>query len=228
MVHGYRSFSGVRLVASYTAGTPGGGTRFENTDDIAIADNNTTGAASSIDSTYGGHVGTVLVEVNIVHTYRGDLAVDLIHPDGTAYNLHNRAGGSANDISQTYSVDVGAKPAAGPWRLWARDLAAADTGYIDRLGDYLRVIAGRAVHPPAGRGRDTPAVVASSPTSMPTPARKSARRWSRRRRGAGICSARTRCGIHEAPSVASPRPPGGAPRYRPVRDETRARVVGGR
>ncbi|MEP1740548.1 MAG: proprotein convertase P-domain-containing protein [Kangiellaceae bacterium] len=71
------------------------------------------------------------VNVNIVHTYIGDLIVDLIHPDGTVYNLHNRTGGSANDINQNYSVNVGSKDSAGTWNLRVRDLANADTGLID-------------------------------------------------------------------------------------------------
>jgi subtilisin-like proprotein convertase family protein len=73
----------------------------------------------------------VSVNVNIVHTYKGDLVVDLIHPDGTVYNLHNRSGGSADNINQTYSVNVGAKPRAGTWNLRVRDLASIDTGYIN-------------------------------------------------------------------------------------------------
>ena len=41
------------------------------------------------------------VAVNIVHTYSGDLVVDLIAPDGSVYNISNRAGGSADNINKT-------------------------------------------------------------------------------------------------------------------------------
>ena len=36
-----------------------------------------------------GSAVSVSVSVNIVHTYIGDLKVDLVAPDGTLYNIHN-------------------------------------------------------------------------------------------------------------------------------------------
>ena len=41
-----------------------------------------------------------------MHTYIGDLVVDLVAPDGSVYNLHNRAGGSADNINPTYTVNL--------------------------------------------------------------------------------------------------------------------------
>ncbi|WP_444998220.1 proprotein convertase P-domain-containing protein [Aliikangiella sp. IMCC44359] len=119
------------LNINVTDTTPPNDTSFENTTDVNIPDNNSTGVTSSINSTYTGESGTVTVDVNILHTYRGDLVVDVIHPDGTVYNLHNRTGGSANDIIQSYSVNVGAKPGNGEWKLRVRDLAGRDVGKID-------------------------------------------------------------------------------------------------
>ncbi|MCR6625280.1 MAG: proprotein convertase P-domain-containing protein [Pseudoxanthomonas sp.] len=69
--------------------------------------------------------------VNIVHTYKGDLIVDLLAPDGSVYVLHNRTGGSADNINQTYTVNLSSEALNGNWRLRARDRAAADTGYIN-------------------------------------------------------------------------------------------------
>lgn len=129
MLRAYSSFSGVSLVGNYDVG--GGGASFENTNDYAIPDNNATGVSSPINVTGSGTSGTVSVNVNIVHTYKGDLIVDLIHPDGTVYNLHNRSGGSADNIIQTYSVNVGSKARAGTWNLRVRDRASIDTGYIN-------------------------------------------------------------------------------------------------
>ena len=40
--------------------------------------------------------------INITHTYRGDLIVALRSPAGTEVLLHNRTGGSANDIIGNY------------------------------------------------------------------------------------------------------------------------------
>jgi subtilisin-like proprotein convertase family protein len=66
-----------------------------------------------------------------VHTYKGDLVVDLIAPDGTASSLHNRTGGGADDINQTYTVNLSGKARNGVWKLRVRDAATADVGKID-------------------------------------------------------------------------------------------------
>ena len=44
--------------------------------------------------------------VNIVHTYKGDLKVDLVAPDGTLYNIHNRTGGSADNVIGTFTKNL--------------------------------------------------------------------------------------------------------------------------
>ncbi|NQD35846.1 M20/M25/M40 family metallo-hydrolase [Permianibacter sp. IMCC34836] len=129
LLSGYSAYSGVTLTASYAV--VDGGVSFENTADYIIPDNNTTGIKSSITVTGTSTAGTVSVAFNIVHPYIGDLIVDLIHPDGTVYNLHNRSGGSADNINKTYSVNVGSKPRAGVWNLRVRDRAASDVGKID-------------------------------------------------------------------------------------------------
>nr|WP_255355007.1 proprotein convertase P-domain-containing protein [Lysobacter sp. Root494] len=69
--------------------------------------------------------------MNIVHTYIGDLKVDLVAPDGSVYTLHNRAGGSADNINQTYNVNLSSEALNGTWRLRVNDNANADTGYIN-------------------------------------------------------------------------------------------------
>ncbi|MDX1343188.1 MAG: M14 family zinc carboxypeptidase [Reinekea sp.] len=113
----------------------GGGTvpsTFENTNSYAIPDNDATGVSSPIAVNRTGASGTVSVAVNISHTYKGDLIVDVIHPDGTVYNLHNRTGGSANDIIGSFSVDAGSKDSSGTWNLRVRDRARADVGTINQ------------------------------------------------------------------------------------------------
>jgi len=104
---------------------------FENTADFAIPDNNATGISSPIVVDRAGNAGTVSVDVDITHTYIGDLIVDVIHPDGTVFNVHNRTGGSSNDINKTYSVNVGSKAAAGTWSLKVRDRAGQDIGTLN-------------------------------------------------------------------------------------------------
>jgi len=72
------------------------------------------------------------VAVNIVHTYRGDLTVDLVAPDGTAYRVKsNNASDSADNVNATYTVNVSSETRNGAWKLLVRDVYSADTGYIN-------------------------------------------------------------------------------------------------
>ncbi|KAB1934549.1 S8 family peptidase [Micromonospora sp. ALFpr18c] len=72
------------------------------------------------------------VAVNIVHTYRGDLVIDLLAPDGSAYRLKNSSSSdSADNVNTTYTANVSGEAADGTWRLQVRDVYSADTGYIN-------------------------------------------------------------------------------------------------
>ena len=127
---GYEAYSGATLVASYDIAGPSGPS-FENTDDYAIPDNNPAGVESPLAVDRTGPSGSVRVKVNIVHTFIGDLVVDLISPAGTVFNLHNRTGGGTDNINTTYTVPVGDEDSAGVWKLRVVDQAALDSGYID-------------------------------------------------------------------------------------------------
>ncbi|MFI2722503.1 M4 family metallopeptidase [Streptomyces collinus] len=111
----------------------GGGTSFENTADVAIPDR---GAAVTSSVTVSGRTGNapsnLQVAVDIVHTYIGDLKVDLVAPDGTAYTLKGYGtGGSADNLNTTYTVNASSEVANGVWNLRVQDNAAVDTGYIN-------------------------------------------------------------------------------------------------
>ncbi|MGW7194246.1 proprotein convertase P-domain-containing protein, partial [Streptomyces sp. NPDC054838] len=105
---------------------------FENTTDVAIPDN---GGAVSSSVTVSGITGNapaaLKVNVDIKHTYRGDLVIDLVAPNGTVKRLQSSSGDSADNVFTTYTVDASALPANGTWQLRVQDVAAADTGYID-------------------------------------------------------------------------------------------------
>ncbi len=117
---------------TWTVNTTGGSCTGTNGTDVSIPDNNTNVFSDiSISGCAGSASPARTVAVNIVHTFKGDLVVDLVAPDGTVYNLHNRTGGSADNINQTYTVNLGAEVANGPWRLRARDAASIDTGFIN-------------------------------------------------------------------------------------------------
>ncbi|MEG8276723.1 S8 family peptidase [Streptomyces sp. AHA2] len=108
------------------------GPRFENTADQAIADNATAESPVTVSGVSGNAPSALAVEVHIVHTYIGDLQVQLIAPDGTAYTLKSYGtGGSADNIDTTYTVNASSEAANGTWKLRVSDNARYDTGRID-------------------------------------------------------------------------------------------------
>jgi subtilisin family serine protease len=112
--------------------TPPPGKRFENTADYAISDNSTVESPVTVSGVTGNAPAALQVPVNIVHTYIGDLQVQLVAPDGTAYTLKGYGtGGSADNINTTYTVNASSEVANGTWKLRVSDNANYDTGKID-------------------------------------------------------------------------------------------------
>jgi serine protease len=116
------------------SGTPNPGTQtYTNGTDYNIPDNNTTGVSSTI--TVSGRTGNApsnaQVSVNIIHPYKGDLKVDLIAPDGSVYNIHNRTGTSGDNVTGTFTINLSSEALNGAWKLRAVDAAAVDVGRID-------------------------------------------------------------------------------------------------
>ncbi|MFE9467858.1 S8 family serine peptidase [Streptomyces virginiae] len=103
----------------------------ENTTDFTIGDNTTVESPITVTGKTGNAPATLKVGVNIVHTYIGDLKVDLVAPDGSVYTLHNRSGGSTDNINQVYTVNASSEVAGGTWKLRVNDNAGGDTGKID-------------------------------------------------------------------------------------------------
>ncbi|MEV6670354.1 M4 family metallopeptidase [Streptomyces sp. NPDC051162] len=116
----------------WTVNTTGGGSVFENTTPVAIPD---AGAAvtSPIVVTHSGNGSSALkVDVNITHTYRGDLRIDLVAPDGKSWRLKDSdAWDSAADVKETYTVDTSASSATGTWKLQVQDVYAGDSGTLN-------------------------------------------------------------------------------------------------
>ncbi|GAA3647273.1 hypothetical protein GCM10022267_37350 [Lentzea roselyniae] len=121
----------VDAFAAVDTGTPPGNS-FENTADVAIPDAGTAVSSSiTVSGVAGNAPATLKVDVNIVHTYRGDLVIDLIAPDGTAYRLQNSSNDSADNVVQTFTVNASSEVANGTWKLQVQDVARVDTGYIN-------------------------------------------------------------------------------------------------
>ena len=83
---------------------------------LSIPDNTSQGRRIVLTSTTAGQVKRLRVQLDIQHTYRGDLRVELVHA-GRTLVLHNRVGGSAD-------------PSAGDFTLSVADLGRGDVGTI--------------------------------------------------------------------------------------------------
>ena len=116
--------------------------------DRSIPDNSDRGIKSRIDCPDGGVVDRIRIDVDITHTFIGDLRVTLTSPVGTTVVLHNRAGGSADNLNRQYDVastpalsSFAGEPTKGEWTLHVSDLANLDRG---RLKSWSIEIFGRA------------------------------------------------------------------------------------
>lgn len=116
---------------SNSATCQGGGTEvtFTGEGGLSIPDNDPEGVSSGLTAT-GGKIARLSVQVEIDHTYRGDLRVSL-HRGSDAVVLHDRSGGGADGLVQTFEVDAfNGQDLAGEWRLVVVDLASVDTGSV--------------------------------------------------------------------------------------------------
>ncbi|MCS6884289.1 MAG: proprotein convertase P-domain-containing protein [Acidobacteriota bacterium] len=115
------------------------------TPNAAIKDNQTT--TSVINFTEAGEVEKLTVSLDIAHTYRGDLIVKLTSPSGKEVTLHNRQGGSADNL--TFEIDrsefVG-EPISGEWKLTVQDAARQDEGVLKSWG--LKITPKKVTPPP--------------------------------------------------------------------------------
>ncbi|MGC4978004.1 S8 family peptidase [Streptomyces sp. DT199] len=112
--------------------TPPPGRYFENTADVTVADNATVESPITVSGVTGNAPAALKVGVDVKHTYRGDLVLSLVAPDGSVYSLEDFADGdSGDDVVKTYTVDASSETASGTWKLRVRDIATQDTGRID-------------------------------------------------------------------------------------------------
>lgn len=105
---------------------------------LAIPDANSEGAESCITIAETGQVKEVVVSLGITHSYIGDLRVELAAPSGQRAILHNRTGGSIDNIRGTYDKNSApgletliGEEVRGDWTLKVYDLAPQDVGTLD-------------------------------------------------------------------------------------------------
>lgn len=126
-----------RAVDAAGGGGGGGGTppttqTYANETDFAIRDNTTINSPITVSGRSGNASATASVSVDIAHTWRGDLLVQLVAPDGSLYTISNRAGGSADNLIGTYTINLSSELLNGTWNLRVNDNGAGDTGTLRR------------------------------------------------------------------------------------------------
>jgi serine protease len=135
-VKAYSSFANVSLVADYTAGGGGGGAgqsqTYTNSSDYTINDNSSTTSRVTVSGRSGNAPAATRVDVDIRHSYRGDLKVELVAPDGSAYLIKDFNGSdSADNVVGYVTLDLSSESLNGQWTLKATDNWSGDTGYIN-------------------------------------------------------------------------------------------------
>ncbi len=103
-----------------------------------IPDNNPAGIQRNLSTAGAGTVASVEVSVDLTHTYVADLRISLRSPAGTEVILHDKTGGSADNVVKTYTKattaglgNLAGQPISGTWRLSVTDTAGQDVGKLN-------------------------------------------------------------------------------------------------
>ncbi|HOX45094.1 MAG TPA: proprotein convertase P-domain-containing protein [Myxococcota bacterium] len=123
-----------RCAESACAWVPGyRGGDFESTQAVGVPDNSAAGVTSELVTREMTSQCLMMldVDVDLRHTYVGDLVVGLTSPTGERVLLHNRTGGGADDLHLSrVPVAISGGP-NGTWTLDVSDRAAYDVGTLD-------------------------------------------------------------------------------------------------
>jgi subtilisin-like proprotein convertase family protein len=124
---------------------------------LPINDNATTTSYVEVNDAYC--IGDVDIELDLSHTYIGDLIVEVTSPEGTTVRLHDRSGGSDDDMHMYYDEQGGDIPdgpgmisdwdgeiVTGTWTMTVSDNAGSDTGTLEHWA--LKIASSGDICPP--------------------------------------------------------------------------------
>ena len=118
---------------------PSGNARGESIAHRLIPDGDANGIRDVIALSERGTITAVSVEVDITHSWIGDLKVSLISPAGTTAVLFDRSGDDGDDIRATLTpdtlpalADLAGGAVHGDWQLHVQDLEGQDIGRLNR------------------------------------------------------------------------------------------------
>lgn len=119
-----------------------------------IKDLSTTTSTIHLDNT--AQVDKLKLDLDISHTYRGDLVVTLTSPSGKSAVISNRQGGSADDIKGSFDLSQFAgEPVAGDWKLSVQDAARQDVGTLNGWGLTIQPKTDQPPPPPPPEKEDS-------------------------------------------------------------------------
>ncbi|MFB6670190.1 S8 family peptidase [Streptomyces parvus] len=108
------------------------GKKFESTGQVQIRDNTTVESPITVTGIDGNAPADLSVTLDIRHTFRGDLKVELLPPGGGAAVLKNfNSNDSADNVQGTFTVNASSSAANGVWKLRVTDNWVNDTGSIN-------------------------------------------------------------------------------------------------
>jgi subtilisin-like proprotein convertase family protein len=105
------------------------GTSAQVSPNAAIPDRGTITSRLSLNDAVT--IDKLSLNLDLQHTWRGDLKVTLTSPSGKSVVVHNRTGGSADDLKGTFDLSgFAGEPAKGEWTLTVADEARGDVGVL--------------------------------------------------------------------------------------------------
>lgn len=118
--------------------TPARSLQVQNTNSVAIPDNNAQGVVSVIQMGETATVTDVQVAIDIDHSYLGDLEIRLIAPSGLVVMLQGRTLGRRTKLQTIYSLQTTPtlrrllkQPTQGQWKLQIIDAIPNDSGTLN-------------------------------------------------------------------------------------------------
>jgi subtilisin-like proprotein convertase family protein len=113
--------------------------KYASTQQHSIPDDSNNGITSSLMAGEAPESRKILVDIDLIHTWIGDLELILRNPEGTEIFLHKRQHGSKKNISGTYGLslepygnlgELSKTAQAGTWSLAIKDKARFDVGHL--------------------------------------------------------------------------------------------------
>lgn len=113
---------------------------------VTIPDNTQAGIERTLSVLETGKIDNIAIDLDITHTYIGDLIVKLRSPSGTSITLHDRSGGAADNLIRSYSIAntndlqvLMGESVAGDWVLHVSDRANIDLGKLNHWAIMLEL-----------------------------------------------------------------------------------------